>query len=172
MKKTLHHYSKINTYQFITYRTNDSVDDFIYRMKNNPSISVSKMQYNIDKHLDNSIKGTHLNGQIISSLIEYCKSLEPKFYKLIALTVMPNHIHILLKQNLELGLILQKLKGGSSLFINKILHKKGQFWERDYFDVAIKDEKHYQSTYNYIKNNAVNANLSDWDLRFYGTYEE
>ena len=40
-----------------------------------------------------------------------------------------------------------------------------------YFDKVVRDEKQFQVTYNYIKNNAYKANLVDADMRFYGIYE-
>ena len=38
---------------------------------------------------------------------------------------------------------MQKLKGGLAFKFNKHLGLKGGFWERDYFDKAIRDERHF-----------------------------
>ncbi len=48
--------------------------------------------------------------------------------------------------------------------------RKGHFWEKSYFDKAIRDADHFNIDYEYIKNNASKANLKDKDLRFYGIY--
>ncbi len=171
MRKRLHHYSKINTYQFITFRTKNSVDDYILRLKDNDTYSESQKQLKIDKHLDKSEVGRLLNEKVIDLIHDYTKSLEPKYYKLICISIMPNHIHLLIKQNQQLEQIMQKLKGGLSFQINKILERKGTLWDSNYFDKVIRDEKHFQLTYNYIKHNAVKANLKDADKRFYGMYD-
>jgi len=66
---------------------------------------------------------------------------------------------------------MQKIKGATAFYINKHLASKGHFWGKSYFDKAIRDEKHFNVVYEYIKNNAVKAGLIDADLRFYGVYE-
>lgn len=54
--------------------------------------------------------------------------------------------------------------------INKLLSRKGSFWEKSYFDKATRDERHFNTVYYDIKNNASKAKLIDKDLRFYGIY--
>ncbi len=140
-------------------------------MKNEKHYSISETQYKIDEYLDKSEKGAFLNNEIITKLISYARSLEPDFYKLIAICIMPNHIHLLVKQYKSIGQIMKSFKGGSARLINILLNKSGTLWERDYFDKAIRDEKHFQTTYNYIKNNPIKAELMDSDSRFYGIYD-
>ncbi|OQK16287.1 hypothetical protein AU255_14445 [Methyloprofundus sedimenti] len=65
----------------------------------------------------------------------------------------------------------KRIKGGSALLVNKYLARHGKLWERDYFDKVIRDERHFVLTYNYIRNNAVKADLKDAQQRFYGIYE-
>jgi REP element-mobilizing transposase RayT len=50
--------------------------------------------------------------------------------------------------------------------INKKLNKSGTFWQKDYFDKAIRDDKHFEVVLEYVKNNAYKAGLSDADDRF------
>jgi len=83
----------------------------------------------------------------------------------------PNHIHILFKETNDLGDVMRVLKGGSSYKINKSLNQKGNFWANDYYDKLIRDEKHFEVVYNYIKNNPLKAGLKDSKERFYGIYE-
>lgn len=169
MKNQLYHYSQINTYQFVTFRTKSSIDDFIRRM-NLSNFSNSQKQFNIDAHLDVSDKGRLLNCDIVQVIINYCKLMEPEFFRLICISVMPNHIHLMFEQKQGMGIIMQKLKGGLAFIINKHLKQKGSLWERDYFDKVIRDEQHFQSTYKYIQHNAIKANLYDAEMRFYGVY--
>ncbi len=169
--KQLPHFSEINSYQFVTFRTLDSVDDFLSRLKASTQEKESIKQMKIDAYLDSSKKGRYLNGEIIELVIDHCKSMEPECYQLICLSVMPNHIHVLFEQYKDLGEIIYKLKGGLAYKINKKLNLKGSFWERDYYDKAIRDERHLKATYDYIENNAPKASLKDAKSRFYSRYQ-
>ena len=170
MRKQLFHFSQIHRCQFVTFRTKASIDDFLLKMKD-ANLNESTKQFQIDEHLDKSNLGRLLNDDIIPLIIQYCRQLDSNYYKLICLSVMPNHIHIMFEQKQEMNVVIQKIKGGLAFLINKQLGLSGSFWERDYFDKAIKDERHFQVTYQYIKNNAVKAELKDADNRFYGIYE-
>ena len=146
MRKKLHHYSQLNTYQFITFRTKDSMDYYLLRLKEEKQQSESQKQLKIDEYLDKSNAGCILNGSIITLIHDYVKSLEPKYYRLICISVMPNHVHVLIQQNQQLSKIMQYLKGGLAFAINKKLKTKGSLWDCNYFDKAIRDEKHFQVT--------------------------
>jgi len=124
----------------------------------------------IDEYCDKSNKGCHLNNELIQTVMTYLKELDPDFYQLIAVSIMPNHIHLLIQQRKELRQIMQKIKGTLAFQINKHLSRKGHFWEKSYFDKTIRDEKHFNIVYKYIKNNAIKANLVDKGSRFYGIY--
>ena len=103
-------------------------------------------------------------------MMTYLKTLEPDFYQLCAVSIMPNHVHLLIQQKQDIDSIMQKIKGAMAFQINKLLSRKGHFWEKTYFDKAIRDEKHFNITHEYIKNNAGKANLADKESRFYGIY--
>ena len=170
IRKCLHHYSELETYQFITFRTQDSIDTYLQKASKMMELSVSERQMKIDEYCDQSNKGCYLNGEIIDMVITCIKSLEPDYYKLIAVSIMPNHVHLLIQQKQELRIIMQKIKGVMAFQINKRLSRRGHFWEKSYFDKAIQDERHFNIVYKYIENNAGKANLVDKDLRFYGIY--
>lgn len=89
-------------------------------------------------------------------------------YHLIAWCVMPNHVHVLIRQgdNASLGKIVRSWKGRSARLINLALQRKGSLWEIDYFDRAIRDQDHYWRAIAYIHRNPVKAGLvkdsADW----------
>jgi len=164
----LPHIDMIGYYQFVTFRTFDSIDDFLKRLSQE-DIKSNKKQYKIDSYLDNSSNGCHLNGDILDYLKSFFLEKDKDIYELIAFCIMPNHIHILFKQNMALDKTMKILKGSSSNAINKLLEKRGKFWENGYYDKAIRDKKHFITTYEYIKNNPLKVGL---DMsRFYGAYE-
>jgi len=125
-----------------------------------------------DHYLDSSSQGAYLKGDILCYLNDFLKHPRNDTYKLIAFSVMPNHVHLLLKPHIELSLMMQQIKGSSAKAINELLGKRGQFWAKDYYDKAIRDEKHFSIVYQYIKNNPLKLNDAHGPIpRFYGIYE-
>jgi len=82
-------------------------------------------------------------------------------YVLHAYVIMPNHIHLLLNplEGWSLAKILQGIKGFSSMQVNKILQRKGAFWQDESFDHVIRNEEDWLDKFNYIHNNPVMAGL-------------
>ena len=89
-------------------------------------------------------------------------------YRLIEWCVMPNHVHVMFRpsEGFSLGKILQGWKGGSSVEINRLCHREGPLWMRDYHDRLIRDEDHFRNARSYIRQNPVKAKLcaepEDW----------
>jgi putative transposase len=88
-------------------------------------------------------------------------------YRLLAWCIMPNHLHVLVELwQTPLGEILQSWKSYTSKQANRVLGRSGTFWEEDYFDHYIRDEKHFWQVVHYIENNPVKAHLvrtpEDW----------
>jgi putative transposase len=153
-------------YQFITFRTQDSVDPYLRKLAGQ-NLPNSKQQLAIDKYLDQSQNGAYLTGEILLFLSEFLKLKDTVLYELIAFCIMPNHVHLLIKPLDNLAIIMRLLKGGSAKIINKMMQREGQFWEKDYYDKLVRDEKHFAVVHQYIKNNPA---LSG-ELRFYSIYE-
>jgi len=141
-------------YQFITFRTFDSLDNYLQKIYNT-DVANKQKQYNIDKYLDSSKNGSCLNGLVLKYLSDFLKEQDKKLYQLIAFCIMPNHVHLLFKPLDKLSKIMQQIKGITAKNINTMLNKKGKFWASDYYDKAIRDEKHFYTTYEYIKNNPL-----------------
>ena len=172
MKHThLHHVDLPNHYQFITFRTHDSVDSYLKKMLSS-TIQENKKQQAIDNHLDLSSKGSYLDQDVLKYLFDLFIEKDKELYELIAFCIMPNHVHLLFKPLSTLPIIMKNLKGSSAFKINKLLGKKGTFWAAEYFDKLIRDEEHFNIVYNYIKNNPRNINQTkNESSRFYGVYE-
>jgi REP element-mobilizing transposase RayT len=103
---------------------------------------------------------------------EFFKSKNTTNYNLIALSIMPNHVHLLFEQLQPIATIMHNIKGPTAFLINKHYKRTGILWEKSYFDKIIRSEKQFQITYQYIKKNAHSARLKDADKRFYGIYED
>jgi REP element-mobilizing transposase RayT len=165
----LPHISMQGYYQFVTFRTYDSIDDYLLKLQNSGE-SNSVKQQKIDSYLDNSKNGAYLFEDVLMELKRYILSQDKEIFDLVAFSIMPNHIHILFQEKIALDETIRVLKGGSSFVLNKLLNKKGSFWAKDYYDKLIRNEQHFEIVYKYIKYNALKANLKDADTRFYGVY--
>jgi len=174
MKENQHnhlpHTNLIGHYQFITFRTKESLDNYLKKLYNSNDIEKVK-QYKMDKYLDQSHNGALLYGEVISKIRDYYLGYDKNVFEIEALSIMPNHVHVLLKQNDNMTNVMRVLKGGAGHIVNKTLERKGAVWSRDYYDRAIRDEKHFWLAYEYIKFNAVKAGLGDADERFYGRWD-
>ncbi|MDQ7085154.1 MAG: transposase [Sulfurovum sp.] len=111
MYKNLPHISNYGYYQFLTFRTKDSLDEYLKRVMNLPIENHNK-QYQIDKYLDSSSHGRYLNNSILALSKEYIRKQDKKLFELICFSIMPNHIHILFKETMPLSEAIRKLKGG------------------------------------------------------------
>jgi REP element-mobilizing transposase RayT len=79
-------------------------------------------------------------------------------YRLRAWTLMPNHVHLVVDVwQTPLSSLLRLWKGRSSREANKVLKRRGVFWEREYFDTLIEDETHLRKAVRYTENNPVKA---------------
>ena len=171
MHKKLPHIDSQEYYQFITFRTQDSIDAYVSKIQENSNMIDKIKQYKIDQYLDNSKKGAYLFGENITILKEILTIGEKmNMYEIDAFSIMPNHVHILIKQKDKLTKIMRFIKSKSAIKINKRLSKSGKFWSRSYFDKLIRDEKHYNQVYEYILNNHIRVGLKDGNERVYSKY--
>src|SRR5260370_3124090 len=82
-------------------------------------------------------------------------------YRLIAWSVMPNHVHALVEQieGFPSAGIVHSWKSFTAHAINKILARRGPVWAADYFDRFIRNEAHFHAPIDSIDQNAVKAGL-------------
>jgi REP element-mobilizing transposase RayT len=81
-------------------------------------------------------------------------------YDLRAWGVMPNHVHALFKVDATpMAEILESWKKHTANKANRQLHRRGKFWQADYWDTFMRDSAHELETCNYIENNPVKAGL-------------
>ncbi len=167
--KNLPHISMAGYYQFVTFRTYDSLDYYIKKI-NNLNIDNAKKQYLIDKKLDESVNGAYFYGEVLKFTKEFILSKNTELFDLVSFVIMPNHIHLLFKETIKIDKAMKNLKGTLSYELNKMIGKKGKFFASGYYDKVIRDQKHFEVVYNYIRNNPIKANLNDFDKRYYGIY--
>ncbi len=160
MYKKLPHLCLENHYQFITFRTYDSLD-FYAKTILEKELTIYKKELELDIYLDNSKSGAYLYGEAIEILKDIIFEKNNILYEIVIFAIMPNHVHLLIKQLDKIANMVKHIKGKSSFVLNKHLEKSGRFWHINYFDKAIREEKHFAKVYQYIENNPVKAGLQD-----------
>ena len=121
-----------------------------------------KLRKKIDFYEDAGHGRCWLSQSSIASMVqEALQHHHNQRYVLIAWCIMPNHVHALIKilPDHSLTSIIHSWKSFTAHRANQLLKRKGIFWQLDYHDRYIRDDKHYQSAINYIHNNPVKAGL-------------
>ena len=76
--------------------------------------------------------------------------------------LMPDHFHGLLRLNsssMELAKVIAILKGNSALALNRKLNKGGKFWQKSFYDRALRAEDDRVKVARYIVANPVRKGL-------------
>jgi REP element-mobilizing transposase RayT len=159
-RKNLPHFHSNEVLQFITFKLIDSVPRGF--VSNTKVLSKQEIRHKIEKCLDAGYGSCYLKDPNVAKIIQ--DSLlyhNGSKYDLISWVIMPNHVHLLVRpaNNHSLSDVLHSIKSFTSHKANAYLGRKGQFWQHEYFDRFIRNEKHYNATISYIENNPVKANL-------------
>jgi putative transposase len=77
-----------------------------------------------------------------------------------AYVVMPSHMHLLWTLQVPLATLVRKVKGPTAVRANRLLGQTGQqFWQPEYFDRMVRNEKEFAQILRYIEWNPVRACL-------------
>jgi len=156
----LPHFDSAETIQFVTFRLADSLPaEAIEKMK---LITAPIPDADRDALLDAGHGACWLKEDAVARIVEDALlRFDGVRYRLFAWTIMPNHVHTLIepKPNQVLGKIVSSWKRFSARMANRHLRRSGPFWQDDYWDTYIRNERHFLSTISYIEHNAVKAGL-------------
>lgn len=81
---------------------------------------------------------------------------------------MPNHVHVLVETRMGFPLaeVVHSWKSFTSHEANRVLHRIGTLWQREYLDCFVRNAEHYENVIAYIEENPVKAGLAkvktDW----------
>jgi len=126
----------------------------------------------IDEALHKSGGDCHLNIPDIAEVV--CNALEHfdgDRYDLIAWSVMPNHVHAILRPSPghELEDIMQAWKSFTAKKANSVLKASGSFWQEEYYDHLIRDGDDYRSQIRYVLENPHKGSApANWTGSIYG----
>jgi len=88
-------------------------------------------------------------------------------YVLYSHIVMPNHVHLLFmpQDGQTIQNIVRDLKHFLSVKFRSLKTWNGEFWQREYWDSMIRDERHFQKALNYIKGNSPAIAYSVYEVK-------
>lgn len=113
---------------------------------------------------DDFLKKPEVAQIVADKMHQYDQNL----YNLIAYCIMSNHVHLLFTtegyENANITKIMQLIKGGSSYLCNKVLERKGDFWQKESYDHYVRNQREFTNIEHYIIQNPVKASLlEDWE---------
>jgi REP element-mobilizing transposase RayT len=105
-----------------------------------------------------------LDMRIAGAMAAALRFSEGKHYRLLAWCVMPNHVHVVARlfPGQELAKIVKGWKNFSAKAANQALGRKGQFWQREYYDRLIRNGDELDRAIRYIVQNPAIAGLKNW----------
>jgi REP element-mobilizing transposase RayT len=123
----------------------------------------------IETLLDSGHGACHLRDPHVAALVEAAiLHFDGSRYRAVAWVVMPNHVHVVVEiiASHSLSSVVQSWKSFTAKAANTYLGRTGAFWQREYFDHAIRNERHLASAVRYIHDNPCKAGLverqEDW----------
>ena len=119
----------------------------------------------VEKFLDAGHGECWLRRDDVGELVEkQLKHFDGQRYQLLAWSVMPNHVHAVVRpiEGYTLVGILHSWKSYTANHANKLIGRSGAFWQPEYCDHIVRDESELIDTVNYVVKNAVTAGLEGW----------
>lgn len=166
-RRRLFHLDTPGCFQFITFRLADSLP--VCARERWYSHPAGERQRAFGEVLDRGYGACVLRNPAAAHAVEAVLAWgNGTQYDLVAWCVMPNHVHVLIRQfdNHPLARVVRCWKSISSRCINQSMQQRGQLWAHGYFDRYIRDNAHLVAVESYIHNNPVAAGLvraaCDW----------
>jgi Rad3-related DNA helicase/REP element-mobilizing transposase RayT len=122
----------------------------------------------VEKYLDAGMGECWLRQPSIAKLVEEAlKHFDGSRYRLLAWSVMPNHVHVVIQAlpGQKLSGILHSWKSHTAHAANALLSRTGEFWQAEYYDHLIRDEDELLHAVKYAWENPQAAGLPEWRWR-------
>jgi REP element-mobilizing transposase RayT len=168
--------------QFVTFRLKDAFP-LELRQEWEALLRIDddrRRRIELEAYLDKGRGACHLKRRDIAEIVQRSLLFRNKLdYELRAWIIMPNHVHVLFRvQDVPMWKLIDAWKGFTAKEANKVLNRRGAFWQDGYWDTYMRDEMHESRTRSYIENNPTRARLvrfsKDWpwsSARFRDIYE-
>ena len=164
----LPHFDQPDSVQALTFRLADSLPrEFLDRCAEElAALPATERQVEREKRiaalLDRGVGKCHLRDPRVAEIVERALlHFDAERYRLLCWCIMPNHVHTMIEvfPDRPLEKVLHSWKSFTSVEANRVLNRKGTFWQREYHDRFIRDVDHYKWARRYIEGNPVKAGL-------------
>ncbi len=122
----------------------------------------------IQTHLDVGHGSCWLkDGRVAEWVANAIKHFDGGRYRLLAWCVMPNHVHVLVQPFAAhtLQSIVHSWKSFTANKANEILNRSGAFWQTEYYDHLVRNQRELLVVEKYIWDNPDKAALPEWRWR-------
>ncbi|MEZ5346409.1 MAG: S-adenosylmethionine decarboxylase [Pyrinomonadaceae bacterium] len=119
----------------------------------------------IEEYLDRGFGSCLLRNDSIAQMVsDSLNHFDGERYDLFSWCVMPNHVHVVLRprNHHKLEDILHTWKSFTAHKINEITGRRGNVWQREYYDHLVRDRDDFDRVNNYVLNNPKKSNLKNW----------
>lgn len=104
-----------------------------------------------------------LQKEICQIILAEWKELAVGGWQVTHYVIMPNHVHFLMKsagsEVQSMRAVMREFKGRTSRLANKVLGRRGAFWQVDWFDRWMRDAGEVERVVEYLRQNPVKAGL-------------
>ena len=173
-QRNLPHRDKEGLIQSITFRMADSLPQSLLKEIKVKLSSLTDDEKQLEKRklyqaqLDKGHGCCALaHREMANTMFEALNHHDGEMYDLLAWSIMPNHVHVLIKANASLPKIIQSWKSFTGKWALKNKAKLGipagvkQFWQTEYWDRFIRNEEHFNNAVRYIFKNPSMAGLGE-----------
>ena len=158
------HFDQPGALQMITFRLGDALPAEtvreLAREFNGRGLAVRRQR--VEALLDAGHGACLLADSRVGAMVEQALVLfHGRRYRLLAWVIMPNHVHALIEtwSGHPISEIGQAWKSFTAKEANRLLGRAGRFWQPEYFDRSVRDERHLSEAIRYIHDNPVKAGL-------------
>lgn len=171
-RRNLPHWQSDQGTYFVTFRLFDSLPADLARIRGGKRV---------EEALDRGLGSAHLARPEIGNLVfSALRHFDGQRYTLHSACVMPNHVHAVFRTAPRVALsdVTHSWKGFTAVHANRILKRRGMFWQRESFDRLLRDEHEFARANAYVVANPEKAGLREWkwvaefDRTFVVRYEE
>jgi len=121
----------------------------------------------VEKYLDAASGACWLKEPRIAQLVvDALKHFDGQRYRLLAWCVMPNHVHVVFKsfEGHDLEQVIHSWKSFTAHEANKLLGRRGKFWQPETYDHLVRDEDDLEHAIEYTLNNPRAVGLVGWQF--------
>jgi REP element-mobilizing transposase RayT len=181
----LPHWTKDGAVYAITFRLADSLPQHVLKAWHHESEELEKRSAEltaselsrlrelhseqIQSYLDAGHGDCWLRRDDIAELVANAlQHFDGDRYRLLAWCVMPNHVHGVLQtaDGVPLDRVIHSLKSYTAHRANRLLGRKGDFWQVEYYDHIVRDDEELQRQIEYAWSNPERAGFSEWRWRW------